>query len=482
MKKKTCKWLDSNEMGGLLLHRKAVLSCCCVGTAVFSEKNKSDFTALTKEEIQNARIKLQENINDDTTASCKGCPHLIEKEESEINVSTLSFLGVGTFNTCNLRCKYCGFTEEEWNEKLDDVNIKSLPIVKNFHNQGMLNDDINLSLSGGEPTLFDDIIETCQFLGENYKYPRVTIASNSTLSDRVEKLAEKMGELPSNLTKHLVTAFDAGTPETYKLIRGKDLFYDVVNNIITYAKNKSFDFYNLKYIFLSDCSNASDEDIFGFLGVVKLISQNYCEQVKIVIDRDFLSDLSKGFDERIIEAAGKMFYVAKEILGVSVISSGISDPNNKDIEKIYEFAQKYKTQKKSAKEQYFIHLLSAKNDILPEIDSALIRAESAVKKFIAANKGKKVYFYGAGEFAQKALEYFDFSSLNVQGVIDKDPKKRGSEICGYKIYSIDDVEKLQPETLVLTVLHKNLVMPSLEKLKTNKNCKFEIIHELFSCK
>lgn len=98
------------------------------------------------------------------------------------------------------------------------------------------------------------------------------------------------------------------------------------------------------------------------------------------------------------------------------------------------------------------------------------------QKFIKKNKNKKICLYGGGLFATKFLENFDLSSLNILGIIDKNEEKRGSKICGYKVYSIEDLEILSPEDLVLTVLEKKHCLPSLEKLKTSKGYKFNILH------
>lgn len=171
---------------------------------------------MTKEEIQKVRIELFENINNNTINSCNGCPYLIEKEESQIDIASLSFLGLGNFKTCNFRCKYCDFTDEELNEKLDKNKTKTLPIIKNLFEQGLLKDSVNIALTGGEPTLSEDIFETCEFLAQKCKAPQITLYSNSSLSDKVEELAPKMQKLPKNLTKSLVTSLDAGTAETFK--------------------------------------------------------------------------------------------------------------------------------------------------------------------------------------------------------------------------------------------------------------------------
>lgn len=107
------------------------------------------------------------------------------------------------------------------------------------------------------------------------------------------------------------------------------------------------------------------------------------------------------------------------------------------------------------------------------------KTQKKVKNMIADNKGKKICLYGAGSFAEKFLKKFNLSELNILGIIDKNEEKRGTEICGYKIYSVDDLQTLNPDVLVLTVTEKNYCLPFIKKLKNDKEYNFNIIHNLF---
>lgn len=487
MKKKVCRWLDSNEMGGLLLNDKKIMSCCSSQSISLIDKDDLDFSTVTGEEIQNARKALFEGINDGTNKSCQGCFELIEKEESEIEIGPVFYFPVGIFNTCNFRCQYCGFTDEQLGEKLDEKHAKILPIIQNFHKNGLLKPFFNLGLTGGEPSLITDIPEALSFIAQNYESMDFTLFSNSSVTNRAEKLVPELSKIPENINKILCTSIDAGTPETYKKVRGKDLYYNTVNNIINYAKHSSFDTIILKYIIQLDHSNTSDEDLFGFLNLVKLISQNYSERTSVVIDRDCNMNRNECVDDEIIAAAGKLYYAAEKILGIKIDLTGSSFNNNiqagiKDLDRLKEFAADYEFKEKSPKEFYYLNLLSAKNDIIPEITNLLnFRPETKenVKNLIENNKGKKICLYGAGSFAEKFLEKFDLSELNVLGFIDKNNKKRGTEFCGYKVYSIDDIQLLNPDVLVLTLLEKKYCMPFLENLKIDKKYNFNIIHDLF---
>lgn len=102
-----------------------------------------------------------------------------------------------------------------------------------------------------------------------------------------------------------------------------------------------------------------------------------------------------------------------------------------------------------------------------------------VKKLIINTKGQKICLYGAGLFAQEFIQKYNLSELNIIGIIDKNEEKRGTEINGYKIYSVDDIEQLNPDFIVLTVLEKKHCVSFLEKLKIERKYNFDIIHNLF---
>ena len=102
-----------------------------------------------------------------------------------------------------------------------------------------------------------------------------------------------------------------------------------------------------------------------------------------------------------------------------------------------------------------------------------------VTEFIIENKGKKICFYGAGQIAVKFLELYDLSELDILGFIDGNPAKKGQKLGNYEIYSIEDLEELSPDILVLTVAQKHFVIPYIENIKTRNNLNYQLIYDLF---
>jgi SAM-dependent methyltransferase len=114
------------------------------------------------------------------------------------------------------------------------------------------------------------------------------------------------------------------------------------------------------------------------------------------------------------------------------------------------------------------------------LESAL--TANKFKLFAEENKGKTVVCYGAGFFAKSALAKYDFSSLNILGFVDKDVKKIGNEINGYKIYSINSINKeINPDIILMTCVKKmwgvHHVLPNEVKAGLGDT---KIVHDVFS--
>lgn len=367
MKKKVCNWIDSNQWGGLQLVNRGISPCCSRPITILTE-SETEYTTITAEKIQTARRNLYEGINDGSYHECDGCALLVEKDENDIDIGKLDFLTMAPFKTCNLRCKYCYYTHDELGEKLLEKHKYILPIVKNFHENNLLKENFVLGLAGGESTLAEDIPETLQFISKHYKNPGFMLQSNSSINTKTANIIKCLKNLP-NINNILYTSLDAGTPETYKDIRGKDLFYDVINNLYNYAINATFNEMQLKYILLDDkeknANNLSDENIFGFCNIVKFIAENNQNKTTVILDKD-LFKVDEPIDDVMLSAAGKLMYCTENILGLEIqfIGGGLAHHSfvgQEDIKRIRKFASEYKNAEKTAKEKYYLNLLTSKS-------------------------------------------------------------------------------------------------------------------------
>ena len=78
--------------------------------------------------------------------------------------------------------------------------------------------------------------------------------------------------------------------------------------------------------------------------------------------------------------------------------------------------------------------------------------EKNLPKIIKKLKGKRVLFYGSGLFFKLINEYYDLSSLNAIGVVDKQFSQLDDcdEVCGYKLYNPEQILELNPDYILIT--------------------------------
>ena len=354
-KKKICSWLDSNIKGGIQILNDGIYPCCGTAEPMIYEDGL-DYNKITMKDIQNGRLKVYELMN--KNEACMGCDQIVEKDENDIDIGKIQILSAGLFSTCNLRCKYCYFTHEQLGAQLSPKRTKLLPLVKKFADADLLKETVELRVAGGEPTLFEDLPETLNFLAEKYSSPSFVLLSNSTIDKKAKILAENLKNVNKKINKTLYTSIDAGTPETYKIVRGKDLFNSACKNIIKYAKKGTFNNINLKYILLFDHSNTSDKDIFGFLKFAqKVVLNNKNGGSTMTIDCDMLS--KEPFDEEMVAAAGKLYYVTNKILGMNIYYCGgalahSNKTGSKRIAQLEKYASDYPKMTKSFKENLYL--------------------------------------------------------------------------------------------------------------------------------
>lgn len=131
-------------------------------------------------------------------------------------------------NVCNHACAGCHSRYMHKNEDqfLDFDTMKET--VSDFAELGVEGVEIS---GGGEPLMYPQIIQAVAFMrGKGLK---VGMFSNGTL------LTDELAEFLVQNLLFLRIAFDAGTPETYKKIHGRDDFEKLLNNLKTVVGYKT---------------------------------------------------------------------------------------------------------------------------------------------------------------------------------------------------------------------------------------------------
>lgn len=96
--------------------------------------------------------------------------------------------------------------------------------------------------------------------------------------------------------------------------------------------------------------------------------------------------------------------------------------------------------------------------------------ESYLKNLKKKLKNKKIMVYGAGLFFRLLCEYFDFSDLNIIGVVDKKYKNvdENKEFLGYKTFKPENIISENPDYLIIATkkfvpIFENLYFDYLDK-------------------
>lgn len=108
--------------------------------------------------------------------------------KSFFSKNQVSYLIIYVTNRCNFRCNFCFYhTEVEKGRKANELTLEE--IKKISENLGPI---IQLSITGGEPFLRDDLIEiTGMFIKNNYvRY--ITIPTNASLPERIVTYLDKV--------------------------------------------------------------------------------------------------------------------------------------------------------------------------------------------------------------------------------------------------------------------------------------------------
>lgn len=166
---------------------------------------------------------------------------------------------------CNLKCKYC----DKWEKKYTNKKQREISeIMKELEKCEQVKIMYPILYSSGEISILskrDDILESLN------KYD-ICIFSNAT------KYQDAILEKLLNSFSCLVVSLDCGTRETYKKIKGADLFETVCNNIKMYSEKGAQ--VVLKYIIMENNNNKDDLD--GFFQV--------CQESgidNVIISKDF---------------------------------------------------------------------------------------------------------------------------------------------------------------------------------------------------
>lgn len=243
---KSCGWIE----GAAFIDHPAIKLCC--RSSLGGSGNTALFRTATGDpaDVPSAAIIAAKRkvrlANQTAQPPCGGCHEL---QEAEWRASDHLNLAIAGTLHCNLACSYCVTYDFS-----KDVSRPLAALVRSYLADGTLRAGSNIAIGGGEPTFQRDFAAVAELAFANGVY--MNIFTNATAFS--EPVAVGLG-------RGLASVFcsvDAGTPATYRRIKGKDFFDKVWRNLARYVASQPDNVF-VKYIMMD--ANCSTAEIDGFL-------------------------------------------------------------------------------------------------------------------------------------------------------------------------------------------------------------------------
>ncbi len=278
----SCSWLE----GGLSFNKNTLHHCCLPNISkemkeppakIYADRKGWPFICsyeggtLPVEEILKSREALVSKLNNGEETPCSDCIFLQKKRWSRTETLFDYAILFSPYTLCNLRCSYCNFVKD------DDCKMyfPLLPVLNQLAEEKYMSPETTtFCWAGGEPTMLEELSEEYDLISHRVK--RITFHTNAIAFSKpiYHNLGNKnTGEI------FIKSSIDAGTPEMYKKVRGKDFFNRVFNNLQKYAEKAPQNVF-AKYIVLSE--NCSLHEVQSF--ITQVIN---CNIKRVILSSDY---------------------------------------------------------------------------------------------------------------------------------------------------------------------------------------------------
>jgi len=295
--KKTCYALDSNNMVFVGRGAERTLGVCCevVDGVIAPSLPLEDTPEASFKSWEEFRDKLREESDYelcDRTVSkhCFNCPKLVPVQAEPFE--KITFVNISTYPApCQSDCIYCnlrgiGHFDTSNTGEVNELYRKVIDLCNYLQDNDKLDNYTVFQISSGEIAIHPFKNELLDAIRDK----TAVFVTNCMRFD--EGIARKLKQNPNS---KINVSLDAGTPETWKVIKRRDNFRKTIENLIKYreyiTKKEQIE---LKYIVMPGI-NTSEEDFDGIVKIMKML-----DIPKLFISRDHYNTEIKS-SELIVE-------------------------------------------------------------------------------------------------------------------------------------------------------------------------------------
>jgi len=454
---------------GLAFQMDGLYSCCLttrMSPRLFSEEEiisgKIDHAAIVEKRKQ-VFVKLNSG---DRSISCCDCGETYKKKYKDVRLDQTGgcMFNIQYYTTCNYNCSYCSTIKTFKSQPPQYPEQRIIDILKCFYDKGKIIGGSWMQISGGEPTLLNDLEVLIKGLVD-IKIGDVCVFTNSYIySDVIEAYLK-------NNSIFISTSVDTGIPSTYKKIKGKDI-QTVFDTLVRYRKTNTTQL-QIQYIITDD--NRSEDDLFSFVLLVLALRPNIVHIIPEFPLREKIPHESAVF------GAGLLYMLRKYGVTNIILKADSLKVDSRFIE--FSTAMHDEYDRICAENP-----LTDEYNIFTKIESVVNNASAGTGGYVnnlkaqindfANNEKKsdtKIALWGYGTYGQMLCSDITVKQ-NISVIIDGDERKQGS-----KPFNNCDVTVEAPEYLIknhvdlIIVSTSNYRVEILDYIKNNISYEVKVI-------
>jgi organic radical activating enzyme len=249
----SCEWQE----GGLTFSAPSMHICCIthhngLGAPLLARPYNGEPLDIEKL-IKDRDEVTARNQHPERNPACAGCAAL-RKRKWPAKHYPFDVINLSHWRKCNLRCIYC-YTVIENMPELDET-YQALPLMKQLVSENALDPKAQIFWGGGEPTILGEFEALFHFFNMHGIYQHLNTNGVAFSIALFDALPTFNGEL--------MVSVDAGTAETFKLLKKANAFDRVMRNLSKYA-DAAADKITAKFILKDESCN----EVIDFLNRVE---------------------------------------------------------------------------------------------------------------------------------------------------------------------------------------------------------------------